>query len=144
MLSGSRVAYSLAADDNFPFSKTLAKLNKAQVPANSIILVGGIGAVYAVSGQFNLLTDLAVFSSWMFYTLTFIGVMKLRKDKPDVIRTYKVPLYPLVPLIAILSGVFVIVNQLFLSGWNSTLLSLGSIIVMLVGLPVYYMIKKKR
>ena len=80
----------------------------------------------------------------MFYTLTFIGVMKLRKDKPDVIRTYKVPLYPLVPLIAILSGVFVIVNQLFLSGWNSTLLSLGSIIVMLVGLPVYYMIKKKR
>lgn len=144
VLSGSRVAYSLAADDNFPFSKTLAKLNKAQVPANSIILVGGIGAVYAVSGQFNLLTDLAVFSSWMFYTLTFIGVMKLRKDKPDVIRTYKVPLYPLVPLIAILSGVFVIVNQLFLSGWNSTLLSLGSIIVMLVGLPVYYMIKKKR
>ena len=62
VLSGSRVAYSRQRG-NFPFSKSLARLNKAQVPTNSIILVGGIGCIYAISGQFNLLTDLAVFSS---------------------------------------------------------------------------------
>ena len=69
-----------AAEGKFPFHKTFAKLNGAQVPANAIMLVGGIGAFYALSGQFNLLTDSAVFSSWTFYTLTFLGVIKLRKE----------------------------------------------------------------
>ncbi|MCP1101149.1 APA family basic amino acid/polyamine antiporter [Aequitasia blattaphilus] len=144
VLSGSRVAYSLASEGNFPFAASLAKLNKAQVPTNSILLVGGIGALYAVSGQFNLLTDLAIIASWTFYTLTFIGVMKLRKDDPHGVRTYKVPLYPLVPIVAIVSGIFVIINQLFLSGLQSTLLSLGSIGVIVIGIPVYASLHKKR
>lgn len=143
VLSGSRVAYSLAAEGNFPFSKTLAKINKAQVPTNSIILVGGIGCLYAISGQFNLLTNLAVFSSWTFYTLTFMGVMKLRKDQPDAVRTYKVPLYPVIPIIAIVSGIYVILNQIFMSGIESTMLSAGSIAITLVGLPVYGVLKSK-
>lgn len=143
ILSGSRVAYSLAAEGKFPFHKTFAKLNGAQVPANAIMLVGGIGAFYALSGQFNLLTDLAVFSSWTFYTLTFIGVIKLRKDRPNAVRTYKVPLYPIVPLIAIASGIFVIINQIFLAGHRSTIISIASIIVMLLGLPAYMIIKKR-
>ena len=143
ILSGSRVAYSLAAEGKFPFHKTFAKLNGAQVPANAIMLVGGIGAFYALSGQFNLLTDLAVFSSWTFYTLTFLGVIKLRKDRPNAVRTYKVPLYPIVPLIAIASGIFVIINQIFLAGHRSTIISIASIIVMLLGLPAYMIIKKR-
>lgn len=143
ILSGSRVAYSLAVEGKFPFHKAFAKLNGAQVPANAIIFVGGIGAFYALSGQFNLLTDLAVFSSWTFYTLTFAGVIKLRKERPDAIRTYKVPLYPVVPIIAIASGVFVVVNQIFLAGHRSTVISIASIIVMLLGLPVYMIIKKR-
>jgi len=143
ILSGSRVAYSLAETGNFPCSKVLAKLNKAQVPTNSIILVGLIGSLYAITGQFNLLTDLAIISSWAFYTLTFIGVMKLRKDRPEAERTYKVPLYPVIPILAIISGVYVILNQLFMSGRQSTLLSLGSIGIALVGLPVYMLMKKR-
>lgn len=143
VLSGSRVAYSLAATQKLPFSSTLSVLNRAQVPVNAIILVGGIGCIYAVSGRFNLLTDLAVISSWMFYTLTFIGVMKLRRDRPDAVRTYKVPLYPIVPVIAVVSGIFVIVNQIFLAGIQSTILSLGSIVVTLLGIPVYGSVKKR-
>lgn len=142
LMSGSRVAYSLADEGNFPSSRFFAKLNRADVPANSIALVGFIAAVYAISGQFNLLTDLAVFSSWTFYTLTFVGVMKLRRDKPDAKRTYRVPLYPFVPILATVSGVFVIINQIFLAGTKSTLLSVGSIIVTLIGIPVYLAIQK--
>ncbi|MFV0364715.1 MAG: APC family permease [Suipraeoptans sp.] len=144
VLSGSRVAYALAVDKELPFSRHLSKLNKAQVPTNSIILVGAIGAIYALSGQFNLLTDLAVFASWAFYTLTFIGVMKLRKDRPDAVRTYKVPLYPIVPIVAIVSGIYVIINQIFLAGMQSTLLSLASIAVTIIGLPVYMKLRKNR
>lgn len=143
LLAGSRVTYAMAEKGTFPASSKLVKLNGADVPVNSVLLVAVIGAIFAISGQFNMLTDLAIFSIWIFYTLTFAAVIKLRKDWPDAERSYKVPLYPVIPIIAIVSGLFVIVNQLFLSGMHSTLLSLGSLAVLVVGLPVYRVMQNK-
>lgn len=144
VLSGSRVAYSLAITDSLPGSRVLAKINKYQVPNNSILLVGVLGSLFAVSGQFNRLTDLAVFSSWIFYTLTFMAVIRLRKTRPDVERSYKVPLYPIIPAIAIISGVYVLLNQLLFAGKAATMLSVGSIVVTLLGLPIYSYRNRKK
>lgn len=144
ILTGSRVAYTLASDKTLPGYKSLSKLNNSQVPANSIILIATLSSVYALSGQFNLLSDLAVFAIWIFYVLTFIGVMKLRKEQPNLHRPYKVPLYPVIPLIAIFSGLFVVFNQLFFSGIKTTMISVGGLIVTAIGIPVYnYMTKNK-
>ena len=87
----------------------------------------------------NFLADLTVFTIWIFYVLTFIGVIKLRKDKPDLERPYKVPLYPIIPAIAIIGGLFVILNQLL----SATLIALGGIVITLIGIPVYSMTSKK-
>ena len=96
-----------------------------------------LSVIYALSGQFNLLSDLAMFAVWSFYVLTFIGVMKLRKTHPNLNRPYKVPLYPVIPIIAIAGGLFVVINQLLFAGMENTLISLGGIIVTLIGLPLY-------
>lgn len=144
ILSGSRVTYSLAEEGTLPFSSNLAKINRAQVPTNSIILVGGIGCLFAISGQFNRLTDLAVFSCWIFYTLTFFAVIRLRKTQPDAVRTYKVPLYPVIPAIAIISGIYVVLNQLLMSGSTTRILAIGSIVLTLFGLPIYNMTTRKK
>lgn len=143
VLSGSRVMYSMAVEGLFPKHKMFAKLNKSQVPVNSIYLISIIGAIYSLSGQFNTLTNLAVFACWTFYTLSFVGCIKLRKDHPEWKRTYKVPLYPIVPAIAIASGLFVVVDQLFLAGLQTTILSACSIVVMLIGVPVYKALENK-
>ncbi|MDK2563814.1 amino acid permease [Romboutsia sedimentorum] len=144
-LTGSRVAYTLAEQKTLPGHKSLSKLNGAQAPANSILLIAGLSSIYALSGQFNLLSDLAIFAIWIFYVLTFIGVIKLRKDQPNLHRPYKVPLYPIIPLIAIFSGLFVVVNQLFLAGMETTMVSVGGLIVTAIGIPVYnYMVKKNK
>ena len=143
LMSGSRVAYHLADMNTLPASGVLAKLNGNQVPANSITLIGALACVYSLIGQFDLLTDLAVFSCWIFYTLTFACVIKLRIDKPQLERTYKVPLYPVVPILAILSGLYVVVSQLFLSGTRAQIMSLASVAITLVGLPVYMAVKKR-
>ena len=142
LMSGSRVAFHLAELGTLPGSKSLAKLNGNMVPSNSIILIGVLAALYALIGEFNLLTDLAVFSCWIFYTLTFACVIKLRKTQPDAERLYKVPGYPVVPVLAIASGLYVIVSQLFLSGTKATVMSLASIAITLIGLPVYLGVKK--
>ncbi len=143
LMSGSRVAYQLAEMRTLPGSKYLSKLNGSQTPANSIILIGVLACIYSISGQFDMLTNLAVFSCWIFYTLTFVCVIKLRKTHPHLERKYKVPLYPVIPALAILSGLYVVISQLFLSGTSATVLSLCSIGVTLLGLPVYLLVKKK-
>lgn len=144
LLSGSRVTYHLATQNLLPASKYLAKLNRAQVPHFALLVLAAIGAIYAVSGQFNMLTNLAVFSSWIFYTLTFMAVMRLRKTQPDFPRSYRCPLYPVIPLIAIVSGIYVVANQLFLSGMTTTLISFGSVILTLIGLPIYAVKSKEK
>ena len=152
LLSGSRVAFHLADMNTLPASCCLAKLNNRQVPTNSILLIGVIAAVYCFIGRldliegmttFDLLTNLAVFSCWIFYTLTFASVIRLRKKMPNAERKYKVPLYPVVPILAIASGLYVVVSQLFLDSLQTTIISLCSIAITLLGLPVYLIVTKK-
>ncbi|MBQ8689720.1 MAG: amino acid permease [Clostridia bacterium] len=142
LMSGSRVCYQLAEQKTLPFSKTLSKLNSKHVPTNSIILIGILGCLFCIGGTFDMLTNLAVFSCWIFYTLTFAAVMTLRRKHPEIERKYKVPLYPVIPILAIISGVYVILSQIFWSGIEATLLSIGSILATLIGLPVYFLVKK--
>lgn len=135
LLTGPRITYTLGTQGHVP--KFIGKLNKHDVPANATLIMASLSALYALSGQFNLLSDLSMFAIWSFYVLTFICVIKLRKSHPNIHRPYKVPLYPFIPIVAILSGLFVVINQLFFAGINSTIMSLGGIIVTLIGLPVY-------
>ena len=142
LLTGPRITYTLGAAKTLPAA--LGKLSANGSPVNATLAMAVLSCVYALSGQFNLLTDLAIFAVWAFYTLTFIGVIKLRKDQPNLHRPYRVPLYPIVPMIAIACGIFVVVNQLFLSGMTNTMISLGGLVITLIGLPVYsYMNKNK-
>ena len=144
LLAGSRVVYTLGVQGTIPGYKFFGKLNKSDVPGNGVILVAFLACIYALTGQFNLLTDLATFTGWLFYVMTFIAVIILRKTKPDVERVYKVPLYPIVPAIAILGGGFVLVNQLFLAGSGPRMIALAGIVITLIGLPIYMIMSKKK
>lgn len=141
LLTGPRIPYTLANQKVLP--AMFGKLNKHGVPANATLFMAVLSAIYALSGQFNLLSDLSMFAIWAFYTLTFIGVIKLRKTQPDLKRPYKVPFYPVIPIISICSGLFVVIDQLFLAGMKSSMISLGGIIITLIGLPVYAIMTKK-
>ena len=141
LLTGPRIPYTLANQKLLP--ATFGKLNKNGVPANATLFMVVLSVIYALSGQFNLLSDLSMFAIWAFYTLTFIGVIKLRKTQPDLKRPYKVPFYPVIPIISICSGLFVVIDQLFLAGMKSSMISLGGVIVTLIGLPVYAVMTKK-
>ena len=142
LLTGPRIPYTLANQKVLP--AMFGKLNKHGVPANATLFMAVLSVIYALSGQFNLLSDLSMFAIWAFYTLTFIGVIKLRKTQPDLKRPYKVPFYPVIPIISICSGLFVVIDQLFLAGMKSSMISLGGVIVTLIGLPVYAVMTKKK
>ena len=142
LLTGPRIPYTLANQKVLP--AMFGKLNKHGVPANATLFMAVLSVIYALSGQFNLLSDLSMFAIWAFYTLTFIGVIKLRKTQPDLERPYKVPFYPVIPIISICSGLFVVIDQLFLAGMKSSMISLGGVIITLIGLPVYSFMTKNK
>lgn len=139
ILTGGRIPYTMASENRIPFSNIFSKLNNNGVPLNGTWLIAGLSILYSLSGQFNLLTDLAIFVIWIFYTMLFIGVIKLRKTRPQMKRPYKVPLYPIIPIVAIIGGVFVVVSTLITQPKNSIV----GLIITLIGLPIYEYIRKK-
>lgn len=144
ILTAPRVPFVLANNRLLPFSKIFSKVNKKNVPANATWLIAILAMLYALSGQFSLLSNLSIFTIWIFYSLIFIGVFKLRKERPEIDRPYKVIGYPIIPLIAILGGLFVTINQLFMSGLKTSIIAIGGLIITLVGIPLYhYMLKRK-
>ena len=143
LLTGPRVFYTLGEQKAIPGYKTIAKLNKNNVPASATIIMAVVASIYAISGQFNLLSDLSIFAIWLFYILIFAGVIILRKQQPELHRPYRVPMYPVIPVIAIAGGLFVVLNQLFFAGMTNTLISLGGVAVTLLGLPLYSIAQKQ-
>lgn len=138
ILTGGRIPYMMAYEGKIPFSGALSKLNKNGVPINGIWMIVGLSALYSLTGQFNLLSDLAMFTIWIFYTMLFIGVIKLRKCNPNMERPYKVPLYPIIPIVAIIGGIFIVISTIMTQTQNAVL----GILITLIGLPVYYITNK--
>ena len=130
LLTGPRVLYTLGQQKSIPGYKTISVLNKNNVPANATLIMAVLASLYALSGQFDLLTDLSMFAIWSFYVSTFIGVIKLRKSQPDLYRPYKVPMYP-------------VINQLLFAGMTNTIISLAGVVVTLIGLPHYNLAQKQ-
>ena len=139
-LTGMRIPYAMALENKLPGSSWLSKLTpNSKVPVNSGILITIISIIFIFSGKFDQLTDLLIFVIWIFYTMTFVAVIVLRKKQPDLYRPYRVPLYPVVPIIAILGGFYIVFNTLFTQPLNAGL-GLG---LTLIGLPIYFIRKNK-
>ena len=133
ILTGSRVPYALASDGLFP--KLLARLSpKGHVPFVAVLVQGTWASVLALSGTFDQLTDWVVFSSWIFYGLCAFSVIIYRKKLPNLARSYRVPLFPFLPLAFCGLAILLLINTVVSSPVQS-LLGLGFI---LLGLPVYF------
>ncbi|MEI4802790.1 APC family permease [Bacillus sp. NPDC077411] len=140
IMTGMRIPYAMALENKLPFSKWFATLSKnGHVPYNSGIFMLCVSIIMMVIGGFNTLTDMLVFVIWIFYTMTFVAVFILRKREPDLVRPYKVPLYPIIPIISILGGSFIVINTLF----TQTLLALCGIGLTALGLPIYFAMRSK-
>lgn len=138
ILTGVRVPFAMAQDGLMPFASVIGKVDKKfGTPTNAFIFQGALASVYVLSGSFEMLTNLAMFMVWVFFVMTVAGIFILRKSHEP--STYRVPLYPVVPLVGVLGGVYVIISTL-MTHFGSSVLGIG---ITLIGLPVYYIIKKK-
>ena len=138
MMIGPRVYYAMAKDRILFHS--LAKVNqKHQTPMVAIFLQMAIVLSYIT---FNL--DLGWLMTYMgfalsiFPFLTVIGLLYLRRKEPNQTRPYRVPFYPIIPLIFLVGSGVTMVSALFTWSYSSLI----SIAVVLAGVPVFFIWKK--
>lgn len=132
LLAGARVPYAMAKDRMM--FKTFGKLSINQVPVSSVLLMGAIASILALSGSFDTLTDYVVFGLWIFYALVTSSIFIYRRRFPDLARPYRAWGYPVVPVVFLLVAGWLLITTII----NSPKQSFIGIGLILVGLPVYY------
>jgi ethanolamine permease len=75
---------------------------KFRTPANALLVNMGIGIIALLSGKTAEIITIAVFGALTLYVISMVAMLRLRKTEPDLERPFKVPLYPVVPGIALL------------------------------------------
>ncbi|MDQ7192995.1 APC family permease [Staphylococcus felis] len=133
MMTGMRIPYAMAELNQLPFRKLFLSLTRAGAPWMSGVVQVIIAVFMMLLGAFDTITNMLVFVIWTFYSMAFIAVIWLRKREPEMVRPYKVPLYPIVPIIALVSGVFVLINTIL----TQPFLALTGILITLAGVPIY-------
>ena len=138
ILSGARVYYAMALDKLF-FKQT-KQLNAHGVPAKALWFQAVWASVLCLSGTYGELLDYTIFASLLFYVVTIAGIFILRKREPDAPRPYKVVAYPLLPVLYIVLALSICCILLY----TKTAVAGKGLLIVLLGLPVYYLFKRKQ
>jgi APA family basic amino acid/polyamine antiporter len=137
IMAGARVYYTMANDGLF--FKKAALLNKSSVPAWALWFQCIWASALCLTGKYGDLLDYVMIIVIIFYILTIYGIFILRRKMPNVERPYRAFGYPVLPLFYIVIATAICVSLLLTKtstcGWG--------VVIMLAGIPVYYLTKPK-
>jgi len=106
-MAHSRVAYALARDGYFP--KSFFHLHIRFSTPHIAVLIGSVlTAAFAATGIVNFVAYATDFGFIIGFVFVNLSLIKLRRDKPTLRRPFKVPLYPLTPILGIVTSLILI------------------------------------
>jgi amino acid transporter len=139
LLSVPRVYFAMARDGLF-FDAVARVHPRYRTPAVAIALQGGVASMLALTGTFQQIITYTAFPNYTFLTLGVIALIVLRRREPDLPRPFRVPLYPLTPLLFIAIFGWYLVNSLQHS-FRDTMVGIA---LTLAGLPLYFYWTRRR
>lgn len=135
IIVGSRTNYALGRD--WPQLRALGAWDGTRdIPTVGLLLQGafalilvGVGLVFG--GGFKSMVEYTAPVFWLFFLLTGIALFVLRVRDADAVRPFKVPLFPLLPLIFCLSSTYMLwsslsyVSNQAMGGFNAAWIGVG-------------------
>ena len=110
ILAASRVAFSMARDRWLP--KEISRIDPVRrTPRTAIIVTGVILIIMAVALPIEAVGSAASLIFLLTFALVNLSVIALRRKAPEIERKYRVPLYPLTPILGIVLNVFLALYQ---------------------------------
>lgn len=141
ILTASRVPFAMARDGLF--WRRLCRVSEhTHVPIWSIMVQAVIASLLALWGSFDQLTDYVVVAAWIFYALTSSTIFIFRR-RTSTLRNdnlFKVPGYPLVPIIFIITAVLLVINSMNQNPLNGII----GLCIIAAGIPTYWLMTNER
>jgi APA family basic amino acid/polyamine antiporter len=138
LLTAARIPFAMARDGLFfQFAQRVQPTFRS--PSGGLVFVGGIAALVALSGTYEELYSMVVFTLWIFLSLSVVALMRLRRTEPQLPRPYSIWGYPWTPIL-FLAFALAMTVQLWLDRPIRCSVGLG---IILLGLPFYFYWRKK-
>lgn len=139
VLASSRVAFSMARDGWLP-AKIASIHPKKRTPHIAILLSGAIFLLVAVALPIDKLGSAASIMFLLVFAMVNLSLIALRRKRPNLVRPYKIPLYPVLPLLGFTINIALAIYQftfdpipwIVVTGWT------------LVGLFLYFAVFERK
>lgn len=128
-----RSGVAMADDGLIP--KVVSKRNKKDAPYVAIIVTVVFAVVLSWTGSFEKLAAISVVSRFAQYLPTCLAVLVFRSKRPDMARTFRVPLGPVIPVLAVVVSIWLITQ----SSLEKVFWGLGGLVV---GAVLYYIMNR--
>ncbi len=110
LLGYSRIPFAAARDGNFPavFGK---RPPTRGFPYGSLLALAGMACVFCFFSLADVIAALVVLRILLQFGLQHVGVMVLRVRRPEMRRPFRMWLYPLPPLLALMGFGYIVVSR---------------------------------
>jgi amino acid transporter len=124
------------AEEGTVFPKALGRIHpKRQSPVRAWILVAIMSMLLTLPGDFTYLASIYAFLLWVFYFLTVVALLILRRTMADSPRPFKI-WWPLACLFLVVAGYLVVAPLIGTA--SSAGVYIGCIGACLIGVPIWY------
>ncbi|PAX06720.1 amino acid permease [Sphingomonas lenta] len=140
VITGARSAYALGRD--VPALGALGRWHgPSGSPRNALVTQGIIALLLIIAGGFardgfRLAVDYTLPVFWFFFLLVGVSLFVLRRREPDAPRPFRVPLYPLTPLLFCAVNAYLLWSSLAYTGWGALV---GVLVVAVGGVLLLYL-----
>jgi basic amino acid/polyamine antiporter, APA family len=138
IFTGARTNYAFGRD--VPLLRFLGRWRtQAGTPMTGFLVQGAISLLLILLGTltrngFEAMVDYTAPVFWFFFLLSGIALFRLRIKDPDRLRPFRVPFYPLTPLLFCAVCAYLLYSSLAYTGWGAIV----GVVVVVLGIPVLY------
>ena len=132
LLGYSRIPYAAARDGNY--FRAFGRLHAKGFPHVSLLVLGAAAICFCFFSLADVIAALVVLRILLQFLMQHVGVIYLRRSRPEMERPFRLWLYPLPPLLAIAGFVYILLER---TNFQREILGAGVLIV--VGTVIYLM-----
>lgn len=129
LLGLTRVVFAMSRDGLLP--RGLSHTGKHGTPVRLQVIVGVVMALIAACSDVDVLADMVNIGTLSAFTLVAISVPIMRRKRPDLKRTFRMPGNPWIPILIALANVWLVLNL-------SVLTWIRFVVWLLVGFAIYF------